>query len=70
MMERHLKLLADTKLTIQQVYQAFGRPGDYGYSTKEGKALAALYDLNNEIIEVMAPTSALSGSDPVDGGAP
>ena len=62
-MERHLELLADAKLKINAVYQAFGRPGDYGYSTKEGKALAALYDLHNEIAEAMAPTTVPGPSD-------
>jgi hypothetical protein len=31
-----------------QVKRAFGAPGDYGY-TKQGMALAALYDLHNEL---------------------
>lgn len=61
MMERHLELLANTRLAIAAVYQAFGRPGDHGYSTKEGKALAALYDINNEIVEAMTPTAAEPG---------
>lgn len=32
-----------------RVKDAFGAPGDYGYETKQGKALAALYDLHNEL---------------------
>lgn len=32
-----------------QVKNAFGAPGDYGYETRQGKALAALYDLHNEV---------------------
>lgn len=31
---------------IQAVHEAFGAPGDYGYETKQGKALYALYRLN------------------------
>jgi hypothetical protein len=33
---------------IREVRIAFGAPGDYGYETKEGKALAALYTAYNE----------------------
>lgn len=30
-MERHLELLLKAKGSILAVYEAFGRPGDYGY---------------------------------------
>jgi hypothetical protein len=33
---------------ILELRKAFGAPGDYGYETKEGKALAALYAAFNE----------------------
>lgn len=33
---------------ILELRSAFGAPGDYGYDTKEGKALAALYTAFNE----------------------
>jgi len=32
---------ADEEITA--IYDAFGAPGDYGYGTREGKALYALY---------------------------
>jgi hypothetical protein len=32
-----------------QIKEAFGAPGDYGYESREGKALAALYDLHNRV---------------------
>lgn len=50
-MDRDAELLTKARASILAVYEAFGRPGGYGYSTKEGKALAALYDLNNEIAD-------------------
>lgn len=37
--------------SIRGVRRAFGPPGDYGYSTPQGQALAALYDLHNRIVE-------------------
>jgi len=64
-MERHLELLAEAKLKIMSVYEAFGRPGDYGYSTKEGKALAALYDLNNKIVDATANPRTASAEESV-----
>lgn len=33
---------------VLELRNAFGAPGDYGYETKEGKALAALYTAFNE----------------------
>lgn len=35
---------------VRELRGAFGAPGDYGYETKEGKALAALYTAHNEAI--------------------
>lgn len=43
-----LKMLA-TKV-IGDIRAAFGPPGDYGYETKQGRALADLYDLYNTIV--------------------
>jgi|GEM_PF-1281355 len=40
------ELLESVKLAnsmVDQIHKAFGAPGDYGYETKEGKALFALY---------------------------
>lgn len=64
-MERHLELLLKANGSILAVYEAFGRPGDYGYSTKEGKALAALYDLNNEIVDATANPKTASAEESV-----
>lgn len=50
-MDREHELLTKAKTAIMAVYSAFGRPGEYGYGSAEGKALAALYDLNNEIAD-------------------
>ena len=60
-MERHLELLAETKAAIAMVYAAFGRPGDYGYYSPEGKALKSLYDLNNEIVDALASPAPATG---------
>ncbi|PTR11790.1 MULTISPECIES: hypothetical protein [unclassified Novosphingobium] len=38
-----------TRAAILAVKTAFGAPGDYGYGTKQGAALAGLYDLFNEM---------------------
>jgi len=35
---------------IGDVRSAFGAPGDYGYETKQGRALADLYDLYNTLV--------------------
>lgn len=34
---------------IHAIHKAFGAPGDYGYETKEGKALYGLYRAGNEL---------------------
>ena len=34
---------------IEQIRQAFGAPGDWGYEKKEGKALFALYAARQEL---------------------
>lgn len=43
--ELRQRVLAATLL----VKNAFGAPGDYGYSTKQGSALAVLYELHNDL---------------------
>lgn len=50
-MEREPALLTKIKAAIMGVNQAFGPPGDYGYSTKEGKALNDLYNVHNEVAD-------------------
>ena len=34
---------------IHDVHRAFGAPGDYGYDSKEGKALLRLYDSTQKL---------------------
>lgn len=34
---------------IHDIHAAFGAPGDYGYETPKGKALYALYQVNNAV---------------------
>jgi hypothetical protein len=38
-----------TRAAILGIKDAFGAPGDYGYGSKEGRALNGLYDLFNEM---------------------
>lgn len=61
-MSQDRELLTKAKAAIMAVYGAFGRPGEYGYYSPEGKALTALYDLNNEIADQLAkpPTDLLA----------
>lgn len=45
-------LLAIVEKASQQIgaiHRAFGAPGDYGYETKEGKALFELYRFDTEL---------------------
>ena len=37
------RLLEKTQLTVHQVHAAFGAPGDWGYDTSIGAALAEYY---------------------------
>lgn len=43
------ELLARAQQAAMAIYKAFGRPGDYGYYTAQGKALNDLYNVNNAI---------------------
>lgn len=38
---------------VKAVRKAFGPPGDYGYSCKEGKALCELYDAHNALCDTI-----------------
>lgn len=58
-MDRDRELLTKAKAAIMAVYTVFGRPGEFGYGSPEGKALAALYDLNNEIADELNPPDPL-----------
>lgn len=40
---RCLRRLIPSGITVQQIRGAFGAPGDFGYGTPLGNALAALY---------------------------
>lgn len=42
----HDKLLK----AVRRVYDDVGPPGDFGYETRTGKALANLYDVYNEAL--------------------
>lgn len=53
---------------ISAIYKAFGSPGDYGYETKEGKALFALYRfqasvLSSALQEASAPAARVPKGD-------
>jgi hypothetical protein len=50
-MDQGTALLTKVKNAIFGVNRAFGPPGDYGYSTKEGKALNDLYNVHNEVVD-------------------
>lgn len=43
------ELLERAAAAIMGVYKGVGTPGDFGYESREGAALKALYDINNEI---------------------
>lgn len=43
--ERLLDLLYAVNTRISAIQTAFGAPGDYGYDSREGQALLALYQL-------------------------
>lgn len=44
----------ETLTAIHQVHAAFGAPGDYGYSSKEGKALVHLYNSTRALAELVS----------------
>ena len=50
---------------ISAIKTAFGAPGDYGYETREGKALFALFKVQAQLREAIrneAPTDAKFGA--------
>lgn len=53
-MDNRDELIARANDAILTVYRAFGRPGDYGYSSKKGMALSNLYDVQNELADLAA----------------
>ena len=48
------RMLAQVLEEIKDLHDAFGAPGDYGYSTAKGEALFALYKSGNEIEQTLA----------------
>lgn len=56
---RRLKVReAAVAATIREIRRTFGSPGDYGYSTPQGAALKALFDLHNRLVAEPAGGSA------------
>ena len=50
--------LEQVRTAIDGVRTAFGAPGDYGYETREGKALFALYQARSLLPNPSVPPSA------------
>lgn len=48
-------LLNQASAAIAEVHKAFGAPGDYGYESREGKALYLLYRAFNAIVAACPP---------------
>ena len=48
-----LCILKETDEQISAIHTAFGAPGDYGYESREGKALYGLYKFQNELCEAI-----------------
>ena len=46
---RRAQAITRTLGAIKGVRKAFGPPGEYGYDSKEGKALLELYDAHNDL---------------------
>jgi hypothetical protein len=51
------ELLRRVVASIRGVYKGVGTPGDFGYDSREGAALRALYDINNEIVAAIGSDS-------------
>lgn len=54
---------------VRRVYDDVGPPGDYGYNTREGKALAHLYDVFNESLQCIKWAEDLERAAPTDQAA-
>jgi len=48
---------------INEVHRAFGAPGNFGYSTKEGKALFILYQARSELLATIESKEKLDFDD-------
>lgn len=46
-----LDLIRQTDIAIDKIHAAFGAPGDYGYESREGKALFGLYCLRAGLLK-------------------
>jgi hypothetical protein len=45
--------IKETLAAIVQIKKALGAPGDYGYETKEGKALIRLYQAHGKLLKIV-----------------
>jgi hypothetical protein len=52
----------ETLQAIQDIHKALGAPGDYGYETKEGKALLRLYRSTTGLVEQVVEESEVSNA--------
>lgn len=59
-MEALLKAAKEADSQIAAIHSAFGAPGDYGYESREGKALFALYKCQVELRDAIAEASKKS----------
>ena len=67
-----LAVMRETLTAIHEVHAAFGAPGDYGYESKEGKALERLYDSTRGLCAEIAtntPTQTREASSATVGSA-
>ncbi len=48
-----LKAAKEADAQISAIHKAFGVPGDYGYESREGQALFALYKFQIELREAI-----------------
>lgn len=62
-MEALLKAAKEADSQIAAIYSAFGAPGDYGYESREGKALFALYKFQVELRDAIAEASKMPSAE-------
>ena len=61
------KLIEVAKAAINEmdaIYGAFGAPGDWGYSTKEGKALFSLYRIRVDLARAVDAAQSQQADNP------
>lgn len=59
--ERLLSIAEAIDEQISDIHAAFGAPGDYGYESREGKALYALYKSQVELRAAILETNTVEG---------